>query len=320
MSGLRFLQLQNTNVEKLLNDLNSSYKNKKFSDTKIIVGKEGKTETIYANYFILKIRSEYFQSALSKDWNFNASYNMKTLLDTFSLMYEMGIMVLRDGLKSYFIENIITIMKSNLLLVLEFIKKFILYDDLKEVFLKALCLNPVLLFNFGNKEIHENILHELISRSELCLEENLLLSRMIQWLLDTNGFPDKHDGLKSETFHKNCDRKGPTIVIIKLLDGDLIGGYNPLDWEGENVWKKTSDSFLFQKNRHSYKKVNIKPGSEGLAIHCGTVYGPTFGRNNLCIQNGSGFCIVKDSQYESLSVSGRFQIASYEVLRVIKQR
>ncbi|CAG8768865.1 5723_t:CDS:1, partial [Dentiscutata heterogama] len=100
-------------------------------------------------------------------------------------------MVLRDGLKSYFIENIMTIMKNNPLLVLEFIKKFILYDDLKEVLLKALCLNPALLFNFDNKEIPENILHELISRSELCLEENLLLSRIIQWLLDTNGFPDK---------------------------------------------------------------------------------------------------------------------------------
>ncbi|CAG8438119.1 7664_t:CDS:2 [Dentiscutata heterogama] len=306
--------------------------------------------------------------------DFNASHDMRTLLDTFSLADEMGIMVLRDGLKSYFIKNIITIMKSNPLLVLEFIKKFILYDDLKEVLLKALCLNLALLFNFGNKEIHENILHELISRSELCLEENLLLSRMIQWLLDTNGFPNKvqehyekfkdnnydvrdgnfclrseiidldtakkliiwisgkeyykcwykfellfnmkHDGLKSETFHKNCDGKGPTIVIIKLLDGDLIGGFNPLDWEGENVWKKTSDSFLFQKNRRSYKKVNIKPGSKGLAIRCGTAYGLTFGRNDLCIQNGSGFCMVKDSQYERLSVSGRFQMASYEPVKL----
>ncbi|KAF0395992.1 kelch-like protein 17 [Gigaspora margarita] len=224
MSGLQFLQLQNTNVEKLLNDLNSSYKNKKFSDTKIIVGKKEKTKTIYANSFILKIHSEYFQSDLSKGWSrkidedkyfvikklnatpnfmniiieflygvdFNASHNMRTLLNTFSLADEMGIMVLRDGLKSYFIKNIMTIIKNNPLLVLEFIKKFILYDDLKEVLLKAfLCLNLALLFNFDNKEIPENILHELISRSELCLEENLLLSRIIQWLLDTNGFLDK---------------------------------------------------------------------------------------------------------------------------------
>ncbi|CAG8468861.1 15729_t:CDS:2 [Racocetra persica] len=48
-------------------------------------------------------------------------------------------------------------------------------------------------------------------------------------------FNMKHDGLKSKTFHKNCDRKGPTIVIIKLIDSNLIDGYNLLDWKGENV-------------------------------------------------------------------------------------
>ncbi|CAG8796224.1 40177_t:CDS:1, partial [Gigaspora margarita] len=156
MACLQFLQLQQTNVEKLLNYLNSSYKNEKFSDTKIVVGKEGKIETIYANSFILKIRSKYFQSAFSKGWSrkvdeyfvikkpnatpnsmiiiigflygvdFNTSYDMRALLDTFSLVDEMGTMVLRDGLKSYFIENIKTIIS------LEFIKIFILYDDLKE--------------------------------------------------------------------------------------------------------------------------------------------------------------------------------------------
>ncbi|CAG8501038.1 13251_t:CDS:1, partial [Gigaspora rosea] len=46
MSCLQFLQLQQTNVDKLLNDLSSSYKNKKFSDAKIFVGEEGKTEPI----------------------------------------------------------------------------------------------------------------------------------------------------------------------------------------------------------------------------------------------------------------------------------
>ncbi|CAG8567944.1 9613_t:CDS:2, partial [Dentiscutata heterogama] len=71
----------------------------------------------------------------------------------------------------------------------------------------------------------------------------------------------KYGSLKSETFYKNCDRKGSTIVIIKLFDSDLIGNYNPLDW-----------------------KVNIKAESEGIAIRCRTAYRPIFGRTNLCIQ------------------------------------
>ncbi|CAG8457421.1 21512_t:CDS:2 [Racocetra persica] len=324
MSCLQFLQLQQTNIEKLLNDLISSYNNKKFPDTKIIVGEKGKIETIYANSFILKIRSEYFLSAFSEGWSrkvdkyfvikkpnatldsmniiirflynvdFNASHDMRTLLNIFLLADKMGIMVLHDELKSYFIENIITIMKNNPLLILEFVKIFILYDDLNELLLKALCLNPALLFNFDNKEISESILYELISRSELCLEENLLLSRIIQCCWIQIGF---QISLKSETFHKNCDGKGPTIVIIKLLDGDLIGGYNLLDWE-----------------------VNIKPRSEEMAISCRSEYGPTFGSTDLYIQNGLDFCMVINSHYESLNVSGRFQIVSYEILRVIKQR
>ncbi|CAG8731466.1 17172_t:CDS:2, partial [Dentiscutata erythropus] len=187
----------------------------------IIVGKEGKTETIYANSFILKnIFKVPCQKAEVENIDFNASHDMRTLLDTFSLTDEMGIMVLRHGLKSYFIENIITIMKSNPLLVLEFIKKFILYDDLKEVFLKALCLNPAQLFNFSNKEIHENILYKLISRSELCLEENLLLSKMIQWLLDTNWFLDKPVKLTNENLVFECPVPKSLLTKVKYTKSE----------------------------------------------------------------------------------------------------
>ncbi|CAG8678273.1 13944_t:CDS:2, partial [Racocetra fulgida] len=96
-------------------------------------------------------------------------------------------------------------------------------------------------------------------------------------------FNMKYDVLKSKTFHKNCDGKGPTIVIIKLTDGDLIGGYNPLDWKGENVWKKTSDSF------------------EKKAIGCSTSNSPRFGNTDLYIQSNSNYCTVEDSTYESLN-------------------
>ncbi|CAB4379622.1 unnamed protein product [Rhizophagus irregularis] len=39
--------------------------------------------------------------------------------------------------------------------------------------------------------------------------------------------------------------KGPTIWIAKIKNSTkLIGGYNPLDWNGD-CWKSTRDSFLF---------------------------------------------------------------------------
>ncbi|CAG8855248.1 29443_t:CDS:1, partial [Gigaspora margarita] len=76
-------------------------------------------------------------------------------------------MELRDVLKSYFTENIITIMED-----LEYIEMIILHDDMKEILLKKLCLKPALLFKFENQQIPENLFYELISMSELRLEEH----------------------------------------------------------------------------------------------------------------------------------------------------
>ncbi|CAB4431034.1 unnamed protein product [Rhizophagus irregularis] len=40
------------------------------------------------------------------------------------------------------------------------------------------------------------------------------------------------DGGTPEAFHKKCDNKGATIIIIKIKDSEkIIGGYNPFDWD-----------------------------------------------------------------------------------------
>ncbi len=33
-------------------------------------------------------------------------------------------------------------------------------------------------------------------------------------------------GWEYEDFHDRCDKKGPTISLFKIKDGDVIGGYN----------------------------------------------------------------------------------------------
>src|SRR2546421_128626 len=39
------------------------------------------------------------------------------------------------------------------------------------------------------------------------------------------------DGFDNRTFHRNCDNKGATIWVAKIQGStQLIGGYNPLDW------------------------------------------------------------------------------------------
>ncbi|CAG8811618.1 25749_t:CDS:2, partial [Gigaspora margarita] len=170
-----------------------------------------------------------------------------------------------------------------------------------------------------------------------CLESELLdfntAKKLITWISGKKNhhrcwykfellFHMKRDGLKSETFHKNCDRKGPTIVIIKLFDNDnLIDSYNLFDWECRNVLKKTMDSFLFQKykclNGYIYKKSNIIPSYENKAIACSSSNCLMFGITDLYIQSGSKYCNLRSSNYESLNISGDYLMKSYEVLRVI---
>ena len=54
------------------------------------------------------------------------------------------------------------------------------------------------------------------------------------------------DGFDAASFHRNCDNKGATIFVAKIQGStQLIGGYNPLDWSGNDVWKTTTDSFVF---------------------------------------------------------------------------
>ncbi|CAI2183388.1 19709_t:CDS:1, partial [Funneliformis geosporum] len=49
-------------------------------------------------------------------------------------------------------------------------------------------------------------------------------------------------------FHIKCDGKGATIFVAKIKDtNQIVGGYNPLDWNGPgyNIYKSTKDSFIF---------------------------------------------------------------------------
>jgi hypothetical protein len=38
-------------------------------------------------------------------------------------------------------------------------------------------------------------------------------------------FRASRDGWLGEDFHNNCDNKGPTIVMIKTINGYTVGGF-----------------------------------------------------------------------------------------------
>ena len=46
-------------------------------------------------------------------------------------------------------------------------------------------------------------------------------------------------------FHRNCDNKGPTVIIAKSSAGKTFGGYTSLAWTSEGGYKSDKNSVLF---------------------------------------------------------------------------
>ena len=44
------------------------------------------------------------------------------------------------------------------------------------------------------------------------------------------------DGNNYEIFHKNCDNKGPTLILIKTKE-EIKGGFTVLNWDSKSKWK-----------------------------------------------------------------------------------
>ena len=53
------------------------------------------------------------------------------------------------------------------------------------------------------------------------------------------------NGDSFDKFHRLCDNKGKTLVLIEGEEGFIIGGYTTKNWDKSNEWYKDDDSFLF---------------------------------------------------------------------------
>lgn len=63
------------------------------------------------------------------------------------------------------------------------------------------------------------------------------------------------DGIEYKTFHDLCDNKGNTLLIVKLSDGHILGGFTTQNWDNSRRWKDDKNSFVFSltKNLKSMK-------------------------------------------------------------------
>lgn len=153
------------------------------------------------------------------------------------------------------------------------------------------------------------------------------------------------DGFGINNFHNNCDNKGPTIVIIKVRNlGEIIGGYNPLEWRSVKINEnettpllpqnnefyndfncKTSNSFIFSLTNRDIPILS-RVSSREEAIIWSRNQGPRFGIQDLCINprlispNNVGV-IGKSSQYsyeKRIINREEFDIEEYEVFEIDK--
>ena len=133
-------------------------------------------------------------------------------------------------------------------------------------------------------------------------------------------------GNKSEDFHKFCDYKGPTLILIKTTKNIIFGGFTPLNWNksGKYFYDKSNQTFIFSLNL--MKKYNMKNiGRE--AIFC-RESGPSFGCDDfrLChnLKKGQAFAnefsnflsntleLIGGNGYEE-----NFEVEEFEVFKVI---
>ncbi|RIB19596.1 hypothetical protein C2G38_2035923 [Gigaspora rosea] len=132
-------------------------------------------------------------------------------------------------------------------------------------------------------------------------------------------FRSSIDGFSSQIFHQKCDNKKATIFIAKISNSNmLIGGYNPLYWNG-NGYKSTTDSFIFSlsdfNNPQSAKLGRVI--NSDYAIYCHNNFGPSFG-HDLCAHNNSNNWQYHKTSYPNIGIPNSFTISEYEVFQIVK--
>ncbi|CAB4400697.1 unnamed protein product [Rhizophagus irregularis] len=135
-------------------------------------------------------------------------------------------------------------------------------------------------------------------------------------------YRSSQDGNDVLSFHRNCDNKGATIWIAKIKNStQLIGGYNPLDWDQSQTWKSAADSFLFNftngKDISTAKRSYVSKRNK--AVCCNANRGPTMG--NIYCENNGWYYTNDDNgeRYPKIGIPENFEVEDYEVFQVIKK-
>lgn len=107
------------------------------------------------------------------------------------------------------------------------------------------------------------------------------------------------DGWNFADFHRKCDKKGATILLLKTSKGRICGGFTLVSWSDGGGFKQDSEAKLFSLNPFKVFPVKKK---EHAVFHSGTD-GPNFGQPHLALfrepMNGEKKCVChfNESKY-----------------------
>jgi hypothetical protein len=136
-------------------------------------------------------------------------------------------------------------------------------------------------------------------------------------------FRASRDGWNVADFHRCCDGKGPTVVVVRSESGHVFGGATDGSWASARA-----AAFLFglqtQGNGSQPLKLALKPGKDGTAMLDHPSFGPTFGSHDLYVSDDAntntgsyqqGKHTFEDAGLGAHFFTGSraFQVAEYEV-------
>ena len=136
------------------------------------------------------------------------------------------------------------------------------------------------------------------------------------------------DGEAASVFHSLCDEKGPSITVVKVLNGSKCGGFTPLSWKTNGCWQKDPSLRSFVCNLDNKTKFNLRENYNhaldfhGNKLSCFGGYALQLTDNNL--SNKNGICQACDYQIQSptdlIGINdNNFQAVDIEIFLVKEQ-
>jgi hypothetical protein len=141
------------------------------------------------------------------------------------------------------------------------------------------------------------------------------------------------DGFSARDFHSRCDGHANTLAVILDTEGNIFGGFTPVEWEsrGGLTADLSQKSFLFTlKNPHNMpaRRFALMDGKKDEAIFCYSGCGPhirDIGVLDNCNANTKSYTQPGDrytndtglGMYTVFTGSFYFQVKEIEVFEII---